>query len=221
MAIKFRQMSTSGAIRRVRPSDKCVAKDIRLWLGLVLLVACTALGHSLIRSERVSMPALEVTRNVSVGERIGVSDVRTVYVSLPSSGFLVNSASDVIGKTVHAPMYVGTLVDSRYLAASVSRNRRDVTIPLRAGHIPPIRAGSHVDVWITPSVTGMELPGPARLLVKDVPVVFAPDNQDSQTDSSVTLSVPEASVQRLVQSMRDGILDVVMFSESPHGSESS
>ena len=82
-------------------------------------------------------------------------------------------------------------------------------MPIRAGHLAQISRGEKVDIWMTPALDGLALPGPARLIIPNAVIEFAPDFYDSGVDTSVTVLVAKDDVEILVQAMRDGSIDLV------------
>lgn len=192
-------------------------RDKRLWMGILLLAFSSILGQKIIYPGAPSGIAYVLTRNLEVGQQITATDLALVKVSIPDSSFLVSNLQDVVGKTVQQPLFAGSLLDSRVLALNSRRDLRTIAIPLRGGHVPPLQVGSVVDVWFTPSLDGVQIPGPSRVLVKKAVVNSPPNSQDSQSDTSLTLAVSPADVQRLVQAMRDGTLDVVALTTTSRG----
>ena len=100
------------------------------------------------------------------------------------------------------------------IADDADKSLRLVSVPIRAGHLPNLDFGQLVDVWMTPSIDGMALPGPAQLLISQAIINMIPDGIDPTLDTAVTLLIPSNQVQVLVQAMRDGVIDIVALPEN-------
>jgi len=122
----------------------------------------------------------------------------------------------VLGHELAQSVYAGDTLRVHDVAGSGSSSLRNVSVLIRAGHLPSLAHGSVVDVWVTPSLEGMAAPGPASLALENIVVDSAPGLVDTTTDSAVTLSVNRVQVQTLVQAMRDGLIDLVVV---PGGAE--
>ena len=106
-------------------------------------------------------------------------------------------------------MFAGDLVSIHSVSDGFASDVRSVSIPIRAGHLPQVNHGEKVDIWMTPSLDGVALPGPANLIVANAVVTAAPEFVDSGMDTSVTVLISQDQVQVLVQAMRDGVIDLV------------
>jgi hypothetical protein len=117
--------------------------------------------------------------------------------------------SDAIGKIAATDLFAGDLVSLHSVTNNFVTGARVVSIPIRAGHLPQISPGGKVDVWMTPSLDGVAIPGPATLIIAGAVIDGAPDFVDAGMDTSVTVLVSDDQVQVLVQAMRDGVIDLV------------
>jgi hypothetical protein len=72
-----------------------------------------------------------------------------------------------------------------------------------------VNPGEKVDIWMTPSLDGVALPGPATLIIPNAVISISPEFVDAGMDTSVTVLISQDQVQVLVQAMRDGVIDVV------------
>jgi hypothetical protein len=114
-----------------------------------------------------------------------------------------------VGKIANTDLFVGDLISVHSISNSYASDLRTVSVPIRAGHLPQVGSGQKVDVWMTPSLDGVALPGPARLIIPNAVIAQAPDFVDAGMDTSVTILVSQNEVQPLVQAMRDGLIDLV------------
>ena len=202
-----KKSSASLTIKPLRQYSS--VRDIRLWAGVGLLVVCALVGRATIHGASVRSTAVVVVNNLATGATIRAQDVRITQVNVPAPELLVSDLAQVVGRQTASEMYSGDLLTLHNLADGQTMQIREVTIPLRAGHVPHLSYGDQVDVWVTPSTTGVAMPGPAHVIATRVLVSGPPDVTDANTDTSITLSVPAAKVQSLVQASQDGFIDVV------------
>lgn len=184
-------------------------QDPRLWLGIVFIVAAMLIGQTVISNASARVPAVSLNSNIAKGALIRESDVSSVEVSVPSAENLITIPSEVIGKVATTDLFVGDLMSVYSVSNGFASDARTVSVPIRAGHLPQVSPGEKVDVWMTPSLDGVALPGPATLIIPDAVVAAAPEFIDPGMDTSVTILVSQDQVQSLVQAMRDGVIDLV------------
>jgi hypothetical protein len=135
-------------------------------------------------------------------------------VAVPSTQNLLEMPSDAVGKVAVTDLFAGDLVSIQAVSSSFASDSRVVSIPISAGHLPSIAHGGKVDIWMTPSVDGVALPGPSALIIAGAVVDTVPDYVDVGMDTSVTVMVSADQVQTLVQAMRDGVIDLVAIPNS-------
>jgi len=184
-------------------------RDIRLWAGVAFLVVSALVGRATIHGAAERSTAFVAVHNLAHGSTIRSQDVRLTQVNVPSPELLVSDETEVIGKVIGVDLYAGEVLTIHDVEGQAAQHMREVTVPLRAGHVPSLSYGDRVDVWVTPSTTGLAVPGPAHVIATKVLVSVAPSATDSTTDTSITLSVPVNRVQSLVQATQDGFVDVV------------
>lgn len=184
-------------------------QDPRLWLGVGFILIAMIAGQLVLSKASARVPALTVTANIAQGSLIRASDVMSTQVSIPSTQNLITTLSDVVGKVAATDLFAGDLMQVHSVMNNFSTDTRAVSIPIRAGHLPQISHGERVDVWMTPSLDGLALPGPAALIIPNAVIGFAPEFIDSGVDTSVTVFVSQDQVEVLVQAMRDGSIDLV------------
>lgn len=191
-------------------------KDIRLWLGVVLIIFSSLIGGQLFTSASHRTPAVVMSNDLSAGALINSSDVRLVNVALPSGVESVADLGDVVGKYAAHDLIGGSVVHPAGVSENVDLSLRAVSVPIKAGHLPALAYGSSVDVWFTPSLDGAIAPGPSQLLASNVLVDAVPEMIDSSIDAAITLRVPDAVVAQIMQAMRDGSIDIAVVG-SNHG----
>jgi hypothetical protein len=207
MAIPIRvgQVGQSKSVTKVNRK----AQDPRLWLGILFVVAAMIIGQLVISNASVRVPAVTLNSNIAQGAQILESDVTLVQVSLPNTENLISVPGEVVGKIATTDLFAGDLISVHSIANGFAVDARKVSIPIRAGHLPQVSPGEKVDVWMTPSVDGVALPGPATLIIPNAVIAATPEFIDAGMDTSVTILVSQDQVQVLVQAMRDGVIDLV------------
>lgn len=212
MAIAFRVSP------RIKPAAKVSRsrKDIRLWLGVVLIIFASFIGGKLFTSASHRTPAVVISHDLSAGSLINESDVHLVNVSLPTGVDSITDLSDVVGKYAAHDLIGGSVVHPAGVSETADSSLRAVSVPIKAGHLPALAYGSNVDVWFTPSLDGAIAPGPSQLLASNVLVEAVPELIDSSVDAAITLRVSELAVAQLMQAMRDGSIDIAVVGRN-HG----
>lgn len=183
-------------------------RDIRLWCGALLIVGSAVGANAYVQGISQRSPAYVLVRPVAQGTVIVRGDVRLVGVAVPSGVDVIGAEEGVLGQVAARDLATGELVTVAAVSADLPLTTRIMALPMRAGHLPALQHGAIVEVWVTPSTQGMELPGPARLVVDRAVVVAAPEVVDATTDTTITLQVAAADVPALATAMRDGVLDL-------------
>jgi hypothetical protein len=207
MAIPIRVGQVGQSKSLVKTNRK--SQDPRLWLGIAFIVAAMIIGHLVISSASARVPAVTLNSNIAQGALIRESDVSSVQVSVPSTENLITIPSEVVGKIASTDLVAGDLVSTHSISNEFASDARTVSVPIRAGHLPQVKPGEKVDVWMTPSLDGVALPGPASLIIPNAVIANAPEFIDAGMDTSVTVLISQDQVQVLVQAMRDGVIDLV------------
>jgi hypothetical protein len=207
MAIPIRvgQVGPSKSIAKVNRKSQ----DPRLWLGISFVVAAMIIGQFVISSASARVSAVTLNSNIAQGSLIRESDVNSVQVSVPNVENLISVPSEVVGKVATTDLFAGDLITVHSISNGFAIDARNVSIPIRAGHLPQVSQGEKVDIWMTPSLDGVALPGPASLIIPNAVIAAAPEFIDVGMDTSVTVLISQEQVQVLVQAMRDGLIDLV------------
>lgn len=184
-------------------------QDPRLWLGILFMIAAMIVGQLVVSGASARVPAVVINSNIAQGALIRDTDVSSVQVSVPSIENLFSVPSEVIGKVASRDLFAGDLISAHSISTGFAADARNVSVPIRAGHLPQVNPGEKVDIWMTPSVDGVALPGPASLIIPSAVIAAAPEFIDAGMDTSVTVLISQDQVQVLVQAMRDGVIDLV------------
>ena len=207
MAIPIR-VGQVGQSKSVAKANR-KSQDPRLWLGILFIVAAMIIGQLIISTASIRVPAVTLNSNIAQGAQIRESDVTAVQVSVPNNENLISVPSDVVGKIATTDLFSGDLISVHSISTEFAADARNVSVPIRAGHLPQVSPGEKVDVWMTPSLDGVALPGPASLIIPNAVIAAAPEFIDAGMDTSVTILISQDQVQVLVQAMRDGVIDLV------------
>ena len=212
MAIPLRTTSRPTSTLITKNRQRATLKDIRFWLGLMLVLGSVTIGARMLSSASHRVPAVVATNALAAGTTVSAQDLAVVNVAVPDSVRLVTSPDELVGKILAQPVVAGALIAPDIVTSSESLTTRTVALPIRAGHLPNVTRGTLVDVWVTPSLEGVAAPGPATRVITGALVAEAPLEIDPTSDTSIALQVDNESVQSLVQAMRDGLIDIVIVS---------
>jgi hypothetical protein len=208
---------------KIKPRPKVIKnnrrsiKDIRLWLGIIFILVSVLIAQTVIASATARTLAYVVTKPIPAGSKISLTDLLLAEVVLPDSVKAISDKNQVVGKVAARDLFSGDLIIPEAISNKSQANLRIVSVPIRAGHIPVLESGQLVDVWVTPSTDGMALPGPAQLVISQATVYFVPTGIDPTLDTAITLLITQADVQKIVQAMRDGVIDLVALPDNNRG----
>jgi hypothetical protein len=185
----------------VSPSPRRIAKpswlDLRLVLGVTLVLAAVLIGAAVFARANHRYPMVVATRDLAAGSILGPDDLAVAQVQLPDrgAGVYLNQTTAALGKQLQRPVTVGELLP----AAAIRRvpARTTVTVPLASGTAPQLRSGQRIEVWVsTPTCASV-------VLLPGVTV------QDVQADSGGSFSTG-AGGQDVVVSVEPSLADRVI-----------
>jgi hypothetical protein len=174
--------------------------DLRLLLGVLLVLASVLIGARVVAGARHTYPRVAVRHDLAAGTVLAAGDLELVRVQLPGShrARYLARVSDAVGKRLGRPVTGGELLPAAALAAVPAGTT--VTVPLAAGSAPALRKGERLELWVS-------APGCASVvLLPDVPI------QSVRTDSGgsfgagsgeqdVVVSVAPELAQRVVTAL--------------------
>jgi hypothetical protein len=169
--------------------------DLRLVLGVALVLVAVVIGATVISRARHTDKHLAVTRDLAAGATLRAADLRVVDTQLPSDGQVyLRDADKAIGRVLARPLGKGELVPRGALATAPARTT--VSVPFAAGAAPSLERGQRIVVWLSTKTC------PSAVLLPDVTV------QDVRSGDAgalapgggqdVVLSVPQELAQRVV-----------------------
>ncbi|NBU32818.1 MAG: hypothetical protein EBS36_06615 [Actinobacteria bacterium] len=214
MAIPLRIGARSGSQSELRPNvNRKVRQDFRLWTGIGLLIF-SILGISRLinlADQRIAVVALQ--NSVSAGTTLTISDLQLVRVAVPNSNLYLKDLNQAVGLTTSKFMEPGELLPAPKAVSGTKANVRVVSLPIRAGHLPAIEIGDQVDLWSTPSLDGLTLPGPPKLVAQAVTVSDIPVDSEPNSDTAISVQVEKSDLRSVLTALRDGVLDVVAIAD--------
>lgn len=207
--------------QRVRSSRRT---DLRLWLGLALVVASMFVGAHLMSQDAPTVTVWQASRDLSAGTEPAHLQPVTVALGSVSADYLPVEERPV--GELRFPIAQGELIPRSALAQPSDEPTRIVTVGVDPLHAPiDLAAGDRVDVWSTPSdgpiagaMTGptsgsasgsvMGDPGGPNLVLEGALVeAVSADSFGSQL--AVVVRVAPEDVATLVQASRAGVIDLV------------
>ena len=195
--------ATTPMARRIR---RFRWRDLRLWLGLALIIVSMLIGARVLAGPDGSMTVWRASRDLAVG---AVPVVEPVTVQLGGASSAYAPAGRPLAGRMLVAVPAGALIPAAAVGDPGSGRARHVTVPVDALHVPAaLTAGDRVDVWATPSDGGRATAPPA-LVLSAVSVVSADrENVGVGGDLGVVLDVPVDAVGPLIAAMRAGVVDL-------------
>jgi hypothetical protein len=215
MAIPIRVGQVGQNKSKVNVNRK--TSDPRLWLGIFFIFVAMIIGQIVVSNASARVPAVTLNSNIAKGALIQEGDVSVATVSVPFAQNLISVPGDAVGSIASTDLFAGDLVSVNSISSGFAIDARNVSVPIRAGHLPQVNPGEKVDIWMTPSLDGVALPGPATLIIPNAVIAAAPEYIDAGMDTSVTVLISQDQVQALVQAMRDGVIDLVAIPMTGNG----
>lgn len=161
--------------------------DMRLVVGVVLVIAggagTTALVVSLDRTE----PYVIVVRDVVAGETLTAGDVSTAPINPQSAAFPYLRGHHIAladGAMVTQSLRAGELVPSDALTHPLAADTTTLTLSLPLQGAPWLRPGQTVDVWLSPAIE-QGLFGPPRVVAAGAVVAGVRGEEGFAADPSV------------------------------------
>ena len=196
---------------RIRTSRRT---DVRLWLGLVLVVGSMFFGAHLMSRDAPTVTIWQASRDLSAGAPALHLQPVTVALGSVSDDYL--SVDEKPAGQLRFPIAEGELIPRSALEDVSAGPTRIVTIGVDPLHAPiDLAAGDRVDVWSTPSDNPMSGPvasadvasGPSLVLENVLVELVSADAMGSRL--AVVVRVAPDDVASLVQASRAGVIDLV------------
>lgn len=123
--------------------------DLRLVLGVVLVLGSVLLGAKIVSGANHTDRMLAVTRDLAGGTVLSDADVTTVRAHLPNhgDGVYLSSDANVVGKQLNRSLTSGELLPASALGAAAALTT--VTVPFAIDAAPSLSPGQRVEIWIS------------------------------------------------------------------------
>jgi hypothetical protein len=175
--------------RRVRPPRWL---DLRLVLGVVLVLGSVLLGARVLTAADATVPVWSVSGDLAAGTELGPGDIVAVEVRLgDAAGAYLSTGADPAGRTLARAVRAGELLPRS--ALEEPQDLVQVALPVQAGYVPPgLVRGQVVDVY------GVSDPAGTATGQGVVPVVRAATVQAVSGRAEGALSTATTTVQVVV-----------------------
>jgi hypothetical protein len=180
-----------------------------LIIGVLLILVSVVLGARLVNGATSSSSWLSVTRSLPAGHVLAPDDLKPVKAHLPASAirqyFTVDSGA-LTGRVLNRPIAAGDLLPADAVASSgEQRPSRVVPLLVKAGRLPALAAGDHVDVYVLSRPSG----GAASEIRVLTNVEFVVEDVLATGDTSLQLRVPPADAPGAIAASQSERVDVV------------
>jgi len=189
--------------RRVRPPRWL---DLRLVLGVLLVLASVLLGARVIGAADATVPVWAVTADLAAGTELTAGDLVAVDVRLDeTAGAYLSTSTRPDGRTLARAVRDGELLPRT--ALEETGELVQLALPVQSGYVPPgLQRGQLVDVYAVadPAAGATAVAdGSVGLVVERAPV------QAISGRSEGVLSTPTTAVQVVVAVAADDAADVL------------
>lgn len=192
-----------AAPRRVRPPRWL---DLRLVLGVLLVLASVLLGARIVSAADVTVPVWAVTGDLAAGTELTAEDLVAVDVRLDAAAdAYLSTATRPEGRTLGRAVRNGELLPRT--ALEESDELVQLALPVQSGYVPPaLGRGQLVDVYAVadPAAGATAVAdGSVTLVVREAPV------QAISGRSEGVLSTPTTAVQVVVAVTAGDVADIL------------
>ena len=187
-------------------------RDSRLVVGVLLVLAATALGARVVGAMDHTVPVYAAARPLVPGQPVTQDDVQVVRVRLTANQGTYLSASRPLGADRFAVREVrpGELLPRTALGARADVDVRPLTLSVATEAAAGLVQGSVVDVWVSPRDPGVatEKYLAPRRLVESASVARTPERERTlggvAGTTGVEVLVPESGMQDLIAAVDGG-----------------
>jgi hypothetical protein len=210
--------------RRIRPPGWL---DLRLLLGVLLVLGSVLLGARVVGAADATVPVWAAAGDLAVGTQLGEDDLVAVDVRLDDAAdAYLSTGTRPVGRTLGRAVRAGELIPGSVLAEAADLVQ--VALPVQAGFVPPgLRRGGLVDVYAVAdpvagatAVTG----GSVTPVVTRAPVQALSGRTDGvlstpTTTVQVVVSVAEEEAAQVLAAIGGRRLVVVVHESVEGGAE--
>lgn len=173
--------------------------DLRLVVGVLLVLGSVLLGARVVATARNTYPRVAARHDLAAGTVLSSSDITITRVRLPPTAddaYLADLAG-AVGKQLTRPVLTGELVPRGALDAAAAQTT--VTVPLGSGAAPDLHKGDRIELWLSTAAC------PSVVLLPDVTVQAVRADDSSLADGSgaqdVVINVVPLLADRVVQAL--------------------
>lgn len=202
-----------GKPKKVARSRSTRWGDVRLWVGVSVLIGSMFVGARVMASGEDTVTLWRATSDLAVGS--DPTAVETVITALGGSEDFYFQGVIPPSGTLIRPVGAGEFIPVSALGAEDVIPARVVTVPVNPLHVAVgVNPGDQVDVWASTDYTRVNsvdpmVAGPKKVLAHITVKEIARDVVGTGGDIGVVLIVPESDVSTLVLAMRTGVIDLV------------
>jgi hypothetical protein len=173
--------------------------DLRLVLGVVLVLGSVLLGARVVSSASRTYPTVAARRDLAAGTVLTANDITIARVQLPGhgNGVYLSRLDDAVGKRLSRAVSADELVPAAALAEVPAQTT--VTVPLARGAAPDLRKGERIELWV--STTSC----PSTVLLPEVTVQAVRGDAGSfgtgDGGQDVVISVPPLVADRVIEAL--------------------
>jgi hypothetical protein len=192
--------------------------DLRLVLGVLLVLGSVLLGARVVTAADATVPVWSVTGDLAAGTEIAAADLVAVEVRLgDAAGAYLAAGTDPAGRTLARAVRAGELLPRSALEEPADLVQ--VALPVQAGYVPPgLTRGQVVDVYAVTDPAGTATGEGVTLVVGAAPVQAVSGRAEgvlstAATTVQVVVAVPAARAADVLAAIGGRPLVVVV-----HGS---
>lgn len=174
--------------------------DLRLVLGVLLVLASVLIGAKVVASAEDTYPRVAARHDLAAGTVLSADDLRLVQVQLPhhGNGVYLAELKDVVGRQLRRPVAAGELVPTGAVVRVSPQTT--VTVPLASGAAPDLRKGERIELWLSTASCS------SVVLLPAVTVQAVHSDNGAIADSGsggqdVVISVPPEQADRVVSAL--------------------
>lgn len=190
--------------------------DLRLLIGLVLVVAAVLAGARIVSAADETVTVWAVTNDLAAGTTLAADDLETVEVGLDEyAAAYLAATSDPVGKTLSRDVSAGDLLPVGAIAEESDLVGLALSVP--ASNVPlTVSRGDRVSIYATTTpAPGAQAAAPSTVLVVEAAAVADVSDRSQGALSvgsgelQVVVRVPECAVATILDSTVDQVLTIV------------
>ena len=192
--------------------------DLRIVLGLVLMLVAVLGGVSLIRTAQARTPVLVAAGVVQPGELIEASDLRAAEVALPGDVSFLSAErqSEIVGRVAAEPLWDGKVLSEASVATGPPIAPGTVAITLllpdESAVGGQLRSGDRVAVLASASADHTGEDAATLVALAEVPVLSVRSMTEAGAPAHlVTLNVTLEEARSLAEARSRGRLDLALL----------